>query len=65
MTRDRRAREAVRPGGASSLGPSPPQAEASPRAAATHKPTKKAQARIRVVDEKDFVAAVPPKGKPR
>jgi len=65
MTRDRRAREAVRPPGPASIGPSRPGAGPSPQAAATLKPKKKAKAKIRVVDEKDFVATVPAKGKPR
>ena len=65
MTRDRRAREAVRPRGAASLGLSRPATDASPQAAATLKPKKKAKAKIRVVSEKDFVADVPSKAKPR
>ena len=64
MTRDRRAREAVRPGGAASVGPARPASDDSSQAKATLKP-KKAKAKIRVVDEKDFVANVPAKTKPR
>ena len=64
MTRDRRAREAVRPPGPASVGPSRAGADPSPQAKATLKP-KKAKAKIRVVDEKDFVANVPAKTKPR
>jgi hypothetical protein len=64
MSRDRRAREAVRPGGAASVGPARPATDTSPQAKATLKP-KKAKAKIRVVDEKDFVATVPTKSKPR
>lgn len=64
MTRDRRAREAVRPAGPASVGPSRVGADPSPQTKATLKP-KKAKAKIRVVDEKDFVANVPAKTKPR
>ena len=59
MARDRRAREAaLKPATASSLGPArsvQPQAAAS----ASMKPKKRAKAKIRVVDERDFVARVP------
>ncbi len=65
MARDRRAREAVPPRGASSLGPSRPSTDGSPRTAATLKPKKKTKAKIRVLDEKDFVADVPRTAKPR
>jgi hypothetical protein len=57
MVRDRRAREAAtRPSTAASLSPARP---APDQAAATLKPKTKAKAKIRVLDEKDFVADVP------
>ena len=65
MARDRHAREAVRPGGAGSVGPATAASDATPRAGATLKPKKKAKAKIRVLDGKDFVADVPAKAKPR
>jgi len=65
MTRDRRAREAVPPRGASSIGPTRPATDQTPAGSATLKPKKKAKAKIRVLDEKDFVADVPAKPKPR
>jgi len=66
MARDRRARDAsVRPAQAGSLSPPPRASADQPRAAsATLKPKKKAKAKIRVVDEKDFIATVP-KARPR
>lgn len=64
MARDRRVREAaLKPATASSLGPAratQPLAAAS----ASMKPKKRAKAKIRVVDERDFVARVP-KVKPK
>ena len=59
MVRDRRAREAaLKPAGATSLGPA--RTSAAPAAAsASIKPKKKAKPRIRVVGEDDFVATVP------
>ncbi len=59
MVRDRHAREAaLRPAGATSLGPvKPPAAPAA--ASASIKPKKKAKSKIRVVGEDDFVATVP------
>jgi hypothetical protein len=66
MERDRRAREAaVKPAGASSLGPTKPEPAPGASASATLKPKKKAKGKIRVVDEKDFVADVPKAAKPR
>ncbi|HEX2542972.1 MAG TPA: hypothetical protein VHM00_18065 [Caldimonas sp.] len=60
MVRDRRAREAtLRPAPATSIGPSKAAADQGPAASATLKPKKKAKGKIRVVDEKDFVADVP------
>lgn len=59
MARDRRAREAaLKPAAASSLGPA--RAAQPPAAAsASMKPKKRAKAKIRAVDESDFVARVP------
>ena len=59
MARDRRAREAaLKPATASSLGPA--RAVQAPAAAsASMKPKKRAKAKIRVLDERDFVARVP------
>ena len=65
MARDRRAREAVPPRTASSLGPARPATDQTPTASATLKPKKKAKAKIRVLDGKDFVADVPAKPRPR
>lgn len=64
MARDRRVREAaLKPATASSLGPA--RAAQPPAAAsASMKPKKRAKAKIRVVDERDFVARVP-KVKPK
>jgi hypothetical protein len=78
MARDRRAREAVPPPKAGSLGPSGPARDQGPAASAKPQPKKKANAKIRVLDgkakgdgkirvldEKDFVAEVPAKATPR
>ncbi len=63
MARDRRQREAaLRPARATSLGPAGPAAAAAP-ASASLKPKKRARGKIRVLDEKDFTAAVPPRVK--
>lgn len=57
MERDRLRREAaLRPARAGSFSASKP---AEPAASASLKPKRKAKAKIRVVDEKDFVAKVP------
>ena len=59
MTRDRRARESdLKPAGATSLGPAK-AAQPTAAASASMKPKKRAKAKIRVVDERDFVARVP------
>jgi len=57
MERDRLRREAaLKPARAGSLSAPKP---AEPAASASLKPKRKAKAKIRVVDEKDFVAKVP------
>ncbi len=59
MARDRRAREAaLKPATASSLGPAR-AIQPSAAASASMKPKKRSRAKIRVVDERDFVARVP------
>ena len=59
MARERRAREAAtRPATASSLGPAK-AVEPARQASASMRPKKRAKGRIRVLDERDFVARVP------
>ena len=59
MVRDRRAREASqRPAAASSLGPAK-AVDPAAAASASMKPKKRTKAKIRIVDERDFVATVP------
>ena len=58
MEKSRLRREAaLKPAGPTSLSPRPKPPEKA--ASASLKPKKKARAKIRVVDEKDFVARVP------
>lgn len=60
MARDRRQREAsLRPAAAASLGPRKPATGPLPAASASLKPKKKAKGKMLVVDERDFIAAVP------